>query len=84
LRGPRNNLRADNYVNLDFGIGKSFNMPWEGHRFMFRWDIFNVTNSVYFDAFTINLDYGTKGSFGDYVNVLGGPRRMQLSLRYEF
>jgi len=84
LRGPRNNLRADNYVNLDFGIGKSFNMPWEGHRFMFRWDMFNVTNSVYFDAFTINLDYGTRGSFGDYVDVLGGPRRMQLSLRYEF
>jgi len=84
LRGPRNNLRADNYVNLDFGIGKSFNMPWEGHRFAFRWDIFNLTNSVYFDGFTMNLSYGTKGSFGDYVDVLGGPRRMQLSLRYEF
>jgi hypothetical protein len=84
LRGPRNNLRADKYVNLDLGIGKSFNMPWEGHRFMFRWDIFNVTNSVYFDAFTVDLDFGTQSSFGNYVDVLGGPRRMQLSLRYEF
>lgn len=45
-RGPRNNLRADNYFSLYLGIGKAFNMPWEGHRFMFRWDMFNVTNSV--------------------------------------
>jgi hypothetical protein len=41
-RGLRNNLRADNYFNLDFGISKSFNMPWEGHSFRFRWDMFNV------------------------------------------
>ena len=83
-RGLRNNLRADNYFNLDLGIGKSFNMPWEGHSFKFRWDMFNLTNSVYFDGLTMNGSLGTRGTFGNYNDVLGGPRRGQVSLQYQF
>jgi hypothetical protein len=83
-RGNRNVLRGDNYMNLDFGIAKSFNMPWEGHQFQFRWDMFNATNSVYFDTFDINAGLGDPGTFGNYNQTLGGPRRMQVSLRYQF
>ncbi len=83
-RGERNILRADKYFNLDFGLGKTFRMPREGHRLMFRWETFNLTNSAYFDATSLNLDIGKSGSFGDYTAVMGGPRRMQFTLRYEF
>ena len=59
-------------------------MPWEGHSFKFRWDVFNVTNSVYFDAVSLDADIGSQGTFGDYTALMGSPRRMQVSLRYEF
>lgn len=82
--GHRNNLRADSYFNLDLAIAKTFPMPWEGHRLEFRWEIFNVTNSVYFDAAFLNLSFASQGSFGNYTAVMGGPRNMQVSLRYQF
>lgn len=82
-RGGRNNLRADNYFSLDFALAKQFKMPWEGHKLTFRWEVFNLTNSVYFDATSLNTDIETRGTFGDYTAVMGGPRRMQFSLRYE-
>lgn len=82
--GGRNQMRGDKYITLDFGIGKSFNAPWEGHRFEFRWDIFNLMNSAYFDTGSINASRGDQDTFGDYTAVLGGPRRMQVQLRYQF
>jgi hypothetical protein len=82
--GGRNEMRGDKYINLDFGIGKSFNAPWEGHRLEFRWDIFNLMNSAYFDTGSINASRGDQETFGDYTAVLGGPRRMQVQLRYIF
>ena len=83
-RGERNVVRADNYVNFDFAIAKAFSMPWEGHTFKFRWEMFNVTNSVYFDAFSLNASRQSTAPFGNYTGVMGGPRSMQVSLRYEF
>lgn len=82
--GGRNQLRGDKYVNLDFGIAKSFNLPGEAHRFEFRWDMFNLLNSAYFDTGAINASIGDPGTFGDYTAVLGGPRRMQFTLRWVF
>jgi len=82
--GGRNQMRGDKYVNLDFGIAKSFNLPGEGHRFEFRWDMFNLLNSAYFDTGAINASIGDPGTFGDYTAVLGGPRRMQFTLRWVF
>lgn len=83
-RGERNILRGDGYFNLDLGLAKSFTMPWEGHSLKLRWDIFNVTNSVYFDTASLTANIGSQGSFGDYSAVLGGARRMQIALRYDF
>ena len=83
-RGLRNPLRADNYVNLDLSINKSFFLPWEGHILKFRWEMFNVTNSVFFDATQLNTSRQSTASFGNYTDVMGGPRQMQVSLRYEF
>ncbi len=82
--GGRNEMRGDKYATFDFGIAKNFNMPWEGHRMEFRWDIFNLTNSAFFDTGSINASIGDPGTFGDYTAVLGSPRRMQVQLRYAF
>jgi hypothetical protein len=82
--GGRNQMRGDKYINVDFGIAKTFNAPWEGHHLEFRWDIFNLMNSAYFDTGSINASRGDQDTFGDYTAVLGGPRRMQVQLRYVF
>ncbi len=84
FRGGRNVFRADGYFSTDLGIAKTFNLPWEGHFLKFRWDIFNLTNTPYFDAVYLNLDIGDRNTFGDYTQTSGGPRLMQFSLRYEF
>jgi hypothetical protein len=84
LRGQRNVIRGDNYFSMDFALAKAFPMPWEGHRLQFRWEVFNITNSPYFDTAYLSASIGIQGTFGDYSRVLGGPRQMQFSLRYEF
>ena len=84
LRGERNVLRADQYFSLDFAIGKSFFMPWEGHKLTFRFEAFNVTNSTYFDAASLSASIGRQATFGDYSAVMGNPRQMQFGFRYEF
>ncbi len=83
-RGQRNILRGDKYINWDMAISKRIKMPWEGHSVTFRWDAFNLFNQVYFDTASLSADVGSAGTFGDYTSVLGGPRRMQLTLRYQF
>lgn len=86
--GGRNNLRGEGYFNLDMALGKKFRLPWEGHSIRFRWEVFNVTNSAYFDVGALSASLGTFGNFGSYSNVLGpadgSARVMQFGLRYEF
>jgi len=83
--GGRNIIRGDGNFNIDMGLAKSFNMPWsESHRLQFRWEVFNVTNSVRFDPFFTSADLGNLGSFGKYSDTLTLPRVMQFALRYEF
>ena len=60
-------------------------MPWaESHKVQFRWEVFNVTNSVRFDPFFTSADLGNLGSFGKYTDTLTLPRVMQFALRYDF
>lgn len=98
--GDRNVLRAPGYFSLDAGLYKSFKLPWEGHTLQFRWEVFNVTNTQYFDADFIsdlglprdpylrNLDPGP--DFGRFtstqvpLNETKSGRVMQFALRYQF
>ena len=86
--GMRNTIRGDGYFGLDIAVGKSFNMPTEGHRLVFRWEVFNLTNTPSFDVGSLNGNLGSIGVFGSYTNVLGpadsAARVMQVALRYEF
>jgi len=71
------------------GLAKRWSMPWsEKQSLQFRWEVFNITNSVHFDVQSglINgsLGLGSGGSFGNYGGLLTNPRIMQFALRYEF
>ena len=83
--GGRNIVRGDGNFNIDFGLGKTFTMPYsEKHTVQFRWEVFNATNSVRFDPFATSADLGNLGSFGKYTDTLTLPRVMQFALRYDF
>lgn len=90
--GPRNYLRFPGYVDLDLGISKSFKMPWEGHELALRWDVFNVTNTQRLTGvaqFAVGLDPGLNQStpppdWGNFTEIQGNPRAMQIGIRYAF
>jgi hypothetical protein len=84
--GQRNNFRGDGYFSTDLGLSKRWLMPWsEHHSIQLRWEVFNVTNSVRFDAQSINASIDSFGSsFGQYTRLSTNPRVMQFALRYEF
>jgi hypothetical protein len=83
--GARNILRGDGLFNIDLGLDKRWKMPYkETHSVQFRWEVFNVTNSVRFDVQSLSLALDNQTSFGNYSQELSVPRVMQFALRYEF
>jgi hypothetical protein len=84
--GTRNTIRGDGFFDIDTGVGKSFTMPYsESHRLQFRWETFNLTNSVRFDPnLGIGLSLTSSSTFGNLTRQLGSPREMQFALRYSF
>jgi hypothetical protein len=88
--GSRNALRGPGYFTLDTGVQKSFSMGRAGE-IQFRWEVFNLTNTVNFDGRTyadtsrgIDFDLDRKSSFGRLTSLAGSPRVMQFALRYQF
>jgi hypothetical protein len=84
--GQRNNLRGQGFFGIDMGLSKRWIMPWsEKQSVQFRWEVFNITNSVRFDPLSVNavLDY-SGSTFGQYTRLNNKPRVMQFALRYEF
>jgi hypothetical protein len=87
--GQRDNIRGDGFFEVDLGLAKRWTMPWtEKQILQFRWEVFNVTNSVRYDVqaglLSGALGKGSGGSFGNYAGLLTNPRIMQFALRYEF
>jgi hypothetical protein len=87
--GQRDIIRGDGFFTIDMGLAKRWTMPWsERQTLQFRWEVFNLTNSVRYDvqAGLLNgsLGLGSGGSFGNYGGLLTNPRIMQFALRYEF
>lgn len=82
--GQRNNLRGPGYLELDSGLFKDWKIT-ESQVLRFDWEMFNVTNTVRFDAAQAAFNFGlTFGEFGAYTNTLTTPRVMQFGLRYSF
>ena len=83
--GSRNNFRGDGYFGIDSGLSKSWNVN-ERLALQFKWEVFNITNSVRFDV-NPNLSLQTNitaGQFGVYSSTLTAPRVQQFSLRISF
>jgi hypothetical protein len=84
--GARNNLRGQGFFGIDMGLSKRWLMPWsEKQSLQFRWEVFNITNSVRFDPQSLDDAIDSSGSnFGNYARLSTNPRVMQFALRYEF
>jgi hypothetical protein len=82
-RGQRNVIYGDKYFSTDLALQKRFFLG-ERLNLILRADVFNLTNSVYFDASGLSASIEDAGTFGDYSQVLGRPRQMQLSLKLTF
>ncbi|MBX7219302.1 MAG: carboxypeptidase regulatory-like domain-containing protein [Blastocatellia bacterium] len=81
----RNSIRANRTNFLDFTINKGFKLPWEGHKFEIRVELFNAFNHP-------NYTWDATVSSGDvfdpnFNNVRlndGGSRSGRIQLRYSF
>ena len=63
--GSRNTLRGDGFFDIDSALSKSFSMPWsEKQKLSFRWEAYNVTNSVRFDPNSASVSLTTTSTFG--------------------
>ena len=85
--GFRNMLRGDGYIGADMGSPKPSRC--RNHRLRFRWDVFNVTNTVRFDTGNVTMTPDQLTTFGRYNGTLAtcdgrAGRCMQMSLRLEF
>ncbi len=80
--GERNYFRGDGYLNLDSGLTKDWSLGEFGSM-KFAWEVYNVTNTVRFDPYSIGNQL-TGGNLGVANALLSTPRRMQFSLRYGF
>jgi hypothetical protein len=90
--GGRYNLRGQGLFDIDTGVYKNFTMPWsEKQKLQFRWESYNLTNSVRFDPACGSSTGGggcgntlSGGSFGKLTTQLGTPRQMQFALRFQW
>ena len=82
-RGQRNTIYGDKYFSTDLALQKKFFLG-ERLNLILRADVFNLTNSVYFDASGLSASIEDSGTFGDYSQTLGRPRQMQLSVKLTF
>jgi TonB dependent receptor len=83
----RNDVYGPNYVNLDFGLGKSFKIT-EGSKLTFFANFFNIFNHPQFATPQGNF---SDPKFGQSENTVGlgtsggdGHRIGQLALRFDF
>ena len=79
----RNIIRGGSYVNSDFGILRTFQLPQlgEGRNIQFRTEFFNVQNSVNFTAPVTSL---SSAAFGRFVSNATSPRVIQFGLKLNF
>ena len=93
--GDRNVFRRQGFVTVNFGLYKSFVMPYaEDHKMTFRWEVYNATNTQRLgDTAVTRTEWGTSedpqigqpsATFGNITNIQGTPRVMQFGLRYDF
>lgn len=73
-------LFAPHTTNIDANIQKRFSL-FEGVKFLFEADVFNLPNRVYFGAPNSTL---SSASFGTFTSQANSPRKFQFLGRFEF
>jgi hypothetical protein len=81
--GQRNILRGPGYFSIDASLQKEWRLG-EQRSLRLGWDVYNITNSVRFDAANVLPEIDITDTFGNYTNTLNDSRKMQFSLRFEF
>jgi hypothetical protein len=81
--GTRNPLRGDGYFSWDAGLDKEFKIT-DHAKLQFRWEMFNITNSVRFDSHSISATLDNPQNFGQATVLLTNKRLAQFSGRIEF
>jgi hypothetical protein len=76
----RDTLRGPGRTNLDFSLFKDFRIR-EQTRFEFRFEAFNVFNHPQFGLPNPNIGNAQAGTI---TSIVGNPRQLQLSLRFQF
>jgi hypothetical protein len=76
----RNTLRQPALKGWDIGVFKEFPVT-EGHRFQFRWEVFNLWNTPQFRAPVSQLG---NASFGRITSTWLDNRQIQFALKYLF
>lgn len=79
----RNTFFLDGVNNFDIGLFKTFNMPFESHKLVFRADLFNAFNHVQY-GFPNNDSSSANFGLISSAATLYGPRNVQFSFRYVF
>ena len=79
----RNTLRGGNYYNSDFGVLRTFGLPFlgENRNLQFRAEFFNIYNNV---NFTLPVTTLTSSAFGRYTSNATAPRVIQFALKFNF
>jgi hypothetical protein len=81
--GTRNTTRLTGIFDIDSGLYKNFKMPYsEKHLLQFRWETYNLTNSVQFNSVSDSLT--SSSTFGLLSGQRVDPRQMQFAMRYSF
>ena len=79
----RNTFYGDGVNNVDLSFYKTFRMPFENHKLIFRVDLFNAFNKVQFGFPNPDLASSNFGRILGESNTYS-PRNIQFSLRYVF
>jgi hypothetical protein len=83
--GSYRTLRGSGNFGFDTGVSKRWTMPFnERHAVQFRWESFNLFNTIRFDPASAANAITTSSTFGKLTGSLTSPRQMQFALRYDF
>lgn len=83
--GARNPIRGDGFFGFDGNLQKQWRIPkTERQSLEARWSVFNVLNTNRFDAFSMQDEWDSASTFGNYSSTLTNPRVMELALIYQF
>ncbi len=78
----RNTVEGPGYKLMDFALAREFNYFGEGRSLLFRWEVFNLTNTPQFGLPA--RDRNSLSSFGKITSLAADPRVMQFALKFTF